>query len=105
LVSPPDLRKVSELVIGGPTSSPIFSAEELTGTTVHVRKSSSYYESLTALNATLRAQGKAPVRLILVPDALEDEDMMEMLNAGLFERIVVDDWKAKMWAPSLPHIK
>jgi ABC-type amino acid transport substrate-binding protein len=40
-VSPPDLRKVSELVIGGPTSSPISSAEELTGTTVHVRKSSS----------------------------------------------------------------
>ena len=104
-VSPPDLRKVSELVIGGLTSSPISSAEELTGTTVHVRKSSSYYESLTALNAKLRAQGKAPVRLILVPDALEDEDMMEMLNAGLFERIVVDDWKAKMWAPVLPHIK
>jgi membrane-bound lytic murein transglycosylase MltF len=60
---------------------------------------------LTALNARLRAQGKAPVKLILVPDALEDEDMMEMVNAGLFERIIVDDWKAKMWAPVLPNIK
>jgi membrane-bound lytic murein transglycosylase MltF len=81
------------------------SADDLAGTTVHVRKASSYYESLIALNARLRAQGKAPVKLILVPDALEDEDMMEMLNAGLFERIIVDDWKAKMWAPVLPHIK
>ena len=104
-VSPPDLRKVSEVVISGSASLPVGSADELAGTTVHVRKASSYYESLIALNAHLRAQGKAPVKLILVPDALEDEDIMEMLNAGLFERIIVDDWKAKMWAPVLPHIK
>ena len=32
-------------------------------------------------------------------DALEDEDMLEMLNAGLLQAVVVDDWKAKMWAP------
>src|SRR5215831_11177089 len=104
-VSPLNLRKVSELVIGGPTSSPIHSVEQLAGTTVHVRRSSSYYESLIALNGDLRAQGKTPVQLILVPDTLEDEDMMEMLNAGLFERIVVDDWKVKLWAPVLPQIK
>ena len=40
-----------------------------------------------------------------MPDALEDEDMMEMLNAGLLEAIVVDDWKARMWAQVLPKIK
>jgi membrane-bound lytic murein transglycosylase MltF len=42
---------------------------------------------------------------VLVPDALEDEDMMEMLNIGLLESIVVDNWKAKMWAQILPKIK
>ncbi len=31
--------------------------------------------------------------------------MMEMLNAGLFEAIVVDDWKARMWAQALPKLK
>ena len=31
--------------------------------------------------------------------------MMEMLNAGLLEAIVVDDWKAGMWAQILPKIK
>jgi membrane-bound lytic murein transglycosylase MltF len=30
--------------------------------------------------------------------------MMEMLNAGLFEAIIVDDWKARMWAQLLPNI-
>jgi len=45
------------------------------------------------------------VKLVLVPDALEDEDMMEMLNAGLLEIIIVDDWKAKMWAQILPKLR
>ena len=45
------------------------------------------------------------MKIVLVPDALEDEDMLEMLDAGLLEAIVVDDWKAKMWAQILPKIK
>jgi membrane-bound lytic murein transglycosylase MltF len=43
--------------------------------------------------------------VVLVPDALEDEDMLEMLNAGLFQVIIVDDWLARMWAQVLPKIK
>jgi membrane-bound lytic murein transglycosylase MltF len=41
---------------------------------------------------------------VLVPDALEDEDMMEMVNAGVMQAIVVDDWKARMWAQVLPKL-
>jgi membrane-bound lytic murein transglycosylase MltF len=70
-----------------------------------VRAASSYHESLVALNARLQRAGRPPARLVLVPDALEDEDMMEMLNAGLFEAIVVDDWKARVWAQVLPKVK
>ena len=70
-----------------------------------MRKASSYYASLTALNERFRKAGKPPVKLVLVPDALEDEDMLEMLNAGLLQAIVVDDWKAKMWAQVLPKLK
>ena len=31
--------------------------------------------------------------------------MMDMLNAGLLQFIVVDDWKARMWAQVLPKVK
>ena len=96
---------VSEVVVTGPRSPEIATAEDLAGKTVHVRKSSSYYESLISLNERLGGGGKAEVKLVPVPDALEDEDMMEMLNAGLLEAIVVDNWKAKMWAQILPEIK
>ena len=45
------------------------------------------------------------MKLTLVPDELEDEDMMEMLAAGLLRLIVVDDWKAKLWSGILPNIQ
>jgi membrane-bound lytic murein transglycosylase MltF len=94
-----------ELVVTGPKSPAIQTAEDLSGKTVHVRKSSSYYESLQALNGLFKKEGKPAANLVLVPDALEDEDLLEMLNAGLLEAVVVDNWKAKMWAEILPKIK
>jgi membrane-bound lytic murein transglycosylase MltF len=96
---------VSELVLTGPKSLPIASADDLSGRAVHVRKSSNAYQSLVELNDHLKDAGKPPVNLVLVPDALEDKDSMEMLNAGLFQAIVVDDWMAHMWAPVLPRIR
>jgi len=104
-VSLPDQTSVKELVVTGPKSPAIATADDLAGKTVHVRKASSYHESLVALNGRFAKERKPAMKIVLVPDALEDEDMMEMLNAGLLEAIVVDDWKAKMWAQILPKIK
>lgn len=104
-VAPADRKPSTELVLTRPDGPVIASVEDLAGKTVQVRKSSSYHESLQTLNDRLRKEGKAPVRLVLVPEALEDEDMMEMLNAGLLQVIVVDDWKARPWARVLRNVK
>jgi membrane-bound lytic murein transglycosylase MltF len=102
--APPDLRAVSEVVLTHNQDGPLASAEELAGKTVHVRASSSYHESLQTLNQLLTRAGKAPVVIVPVSELLEDEDLMEMLDAGVLPAIVVDDWKAKMWANILPNI-
>jgi membrane-bound lytic murein transglycosylase MltF len=102
----PDEKLVnSEVVVTAAAAPAVASDDDLSGRTVHVRRTSSYYASLADLNQRLKQAGKAEVRLVLVPDALEDEDMMEMVNAGLIETIVVDDWKAKMWAQVLTRMK
>ncbi|TMH43624.1 MAG: transporter substrate-binding domain-containing protein [Betaproteobacteria bacterium] len=104
-VAPQDRKPVRELIVTGPASPELATLDDLSGKTVHVRKASSYYESLVALNARLTKERKAPVKLVELPDALEDEDALEMLAAGLFELAVVDDWKALLWARILPKIK
>jgi membrane-bound lytic murein transglycosylase MltF len=103
-VAPSDLPFVSDLLITGARSPALNSIDDLAGRTVHVRRSSGAYESLAALNERLITEGKPTVALALVPDGLEDEDMMEMVNAGLLEAIVVKDWVAKMWAQVLPKV-
>jgi len=102
--SNPDLKDVVEIVVTGPASPKIATLDDLAGREVHVRRSSSYYESLVRLNQRFRDERKREMTLTLVPDALEDEDMMEMLGAGLLKLIVVDDWKARLWAGLVPRI-
>lgn len=103
--APPDASNVNEIVATGPGAPALASLDDLAGKTVHVRPSSSYYESLQTLNKRLVAAGKPRVVIVPLPDALEDEDKLEMLNAGLLKIVVVDDWKARLWAPTLPKIK
>jgi membrane-bound lytic murein transglycosylase MltF len=98
-------RTLNEIVVTGPKSPDVKSLDGLSGKTVHVRKASSYYESLRELNERFKREGKPEIQMILVPDSLEDEDMMEMLDAGLIELLVVDDWKAHMWSLVLPKTK
>lgn len=102
---PPNRKPVRELVVTGPRSPRLATLDDMAGKTVQVRRSSSYYESLTALDRQLRASGKLPLKIVLLPDALEDEDALEMLNAGLLQILVVDEWKARLWAQVLPNIK
>jgi len=104
-VAPTDRKPAQEVIVTGPRSPAVATLEDLSGKTIHVRRATSYYESVIALNERLRKAGKVPVKIALLADALEDEDKLEMLNAGLFEFVVVDDWKAKMWAPVLSKIK
>ena len=102
---PADLRAFSEVVLSRADAPAVLRVEDLAGQTVHVRRSSSYFDSLTALNAKLRAARKPVVRIELVPDALEDEELMDMLNAGLLRNVVVDDYMARMWSPLLPQVR
>jgi membrane-bound lytic murein transglycosylase MltF len=96
---------VRELIAMGPKAPEVKTLEDLAGKTVDVRPSTSYAESLAALNTRLVAAGKPPVKIVYLSDALEDEDKLEMLNAGLLQFVVVDDWKARIWAQVLPNIK
>jgi len=93
----PTRTDVNEIVVTGPGAPAIASVEDLSGQEVFVRKASKYYLSLLALNERLQAAGKPAVVLQTVPENLEDEDLLEMVNAGLIPITVVDDYLAEFW--------
>jgi membrane-bound lytic murein transglycosylase MltF len=80
------------------------SLEDLSGRRLFVHKNSAYDDRLRTLNATLKARGKAPVMIETASDNLEDDDLLEMVNAGLIPAVVVDDYLAKFWKQVFPRI-
>jgi membrane-bound lytic murein transglycosylase MltF len=96
---------VDEIVVTGPASPELRSLDDLSGQEIFVRLSSSYFQSLWHLNERFGREGKPPLRIKPAPEALADEDLLEMLNAGLVAFAVVDAPKAEFWAQVLPDIR
>ncbi|MDM5071797.1 MULTISPECIES: lytic transglycosylase F [Aeromonas] len=101
----PLLENVRELLISGPASPKVESAADLGGQTLYVRPSSSYFESLIAYNQARKAAGEPLIDIQPAPEALEDEDLVEMVNAGLLPFIVMDEHKARFWQKIFPAIR
>ncbi len=95
--SAPYASGVREVVVTGPASAPLASLEDLSGQKVFVRRSSSYWTHLEALNERFRRSKRAQIDLIAVPEVLSDDEILEMVNAGLVPTTVVDLYEARIW--------
>jgi membrane-bound lytic murein transglycosylase MltF len=103
--SDPLASGVDEILVSGADKQSFKSIFDLSGLKIHVRKSSSYYESLVRLNETLRSLKKKEVIIAEADENLEDEDLLEMVNAGLLDYMVIDNHKGEFWAQIFDQIK
>ena len=95
--SSPLLTGVSEVLVTGPGAPDIASWDDLAEHEIHVRRSSSYFESLQRLNESRRAARAPTLNVESADEILEDEDLLEMVNAGLIPATIVDSHKAEFW--------
>ncbi len=96
--SDPAHRNVTELVVTHADGPRIESLDDLVDVGLSLRKSSSYYEHLSALNRERRRSGKKAVPIRPMDELLEDYDLLEMVNAGMLPAVVVDSHKAEFWS-------
>lgn len=93
----PFAKDIKEVLVTGPTAAPVATLDDLAGREIHVRRSSSYFEHLQSLSGTLEAKGLKAIAISELDEELEDEDILEMVNAGLLPWAVVDEHKAGIW--------
>src|SRR5262245_27774321 len=103
--SKPLAQDVREIVVTGPSAPRLARLEDLAGQQVHVRRSSSYYGSVEALSERLVKAGRKPIVIRDVDENLEDEDVLEMMDAGLLGITVVDQHKADFWVTVFKKIR
>lgn len=97
LFSEPTRTNVSQVVVTGPGAPSIATGDDLAGQAVFVRRASPYFDTLTRLSEDLQKRGKPAIVIDEAPDPLEDDDILEMVNAGLAPITVVDDYLAEFW--------
>jgi len=78
--------------------------EDLSGTHVYVLNASSHAEHLRALDARLREAGLAPIDIEEADPRLGADDILELVNAGVVDATVMDDYKALLWQRVLPNL-
>jgi membrane-bound lytic murein transglycosylase MltF len=93
----PIATNVKQVVVSGPGGPAITQLDDLSGKKIFVNPKSVYGESLDRLNESLKQRGKVPVIVKAADSNLGDEDLLEMVNAGLIPATVTIDIRADFW--------
>ena len=78
--------------------------QDLSGKKIFVNPLTTYSANLEKVNDLLRKQGKPPILIERADSNLLDEDLMEMVNAGIIPATVTISDRARLWSNVLPDI-
>ena len=101
----PYLSEISEILVTHKDAEPVSSRDDLAGKEVFVRKSSSYFESMTIINNVFKLKNMKPIKIIEADENLETEDILEMINTGAIDMTICDSHLAEIWSKVLPDIR
>lgn len=96
--------RADEIVVTHRDVDGIDSVSDLGGRNVYVLRGSSYAEHLRTLSRILVTQGYEPIEITEADPNLLSEDILELVNAGIVDVTVIDDYKGNLWSKVLPDI-
>jgi len=100
----PTRTGVSAIVVTGPGAQPVTRVEDLAGKEVYLRASMVTSQGVERFNASLAGKGLPPAKIRPAPEVLADEDILEMVNAGLVGTTLAYDYVAEFWQQVLPKL-
>jgi membrane-bound lytic murein transglycosylase MltF len=104
LFTTPIESNVKEVIVTGPKAKPATSLQDLSGKAVFVNPLTDYYATLQRLNAELQHSGKPPILVKAADKNLTDEDLLEMVSAGLIPATATINVRADFWSKVLPQL-
>lgn len=101
----PYIENIDEVVVGHKEGADLRAIEDLEGRKIHVTAGTSYVTHLKKINLRLRKQFLRPIRIIEADTHLEEEDLLQMVDAGIYDLTVVDSHLADIWSKTLPNLR
>jgi len=103
--SDPVRENINYVLVTGPKSPAVAKIEDLSGKEVYIHKLSAFYLAIQKLNERFKAEGRAPVIVKEADANLAEDDLLEMVNAGLVEMTVARDLYADFWSKIYTEIQ
>jgi membrane-bound lytic murein transglycosylase MltF len=102
--STPLMTDVKQIIVTGSDLGSISTLADLGGKEVYVNPISTYYQNLQLANETLKKSGKIPILIKAADKNLTDDDLVQMVNAGLIPATVTIQQRADLWSQVLPNV-
>ena len=103
--STPIQTDVTQIVVTGPSFGAASTIADLGGKEVYANPLTSYYQNLQKANETLRKDGKPLIVVKAADKNLMDDDLVQMVNAGLIPATVTTKLRADLWSKVLDNIQ
>lgn len=101
----PYIKNITEILVTNKKNKAPSRLEELAGQQVIVVSNSSYIIHIERMNQALGQMGLPAIEIIKADSLLESEDILEMVNAGLFDYTVVDSHIAEIYENIYSNIR
>ena len=103
--STPLQTDVTQIIVTGSGLGPVSTLADLGGKEVYANPLTSYYANLQKANEQLQKSGKTPIVIKAADKNLMDDDLVQMVNAGLIPATVTTKQRADFWSKVLDHIQ
>jgi membrane-bound lytic murein transglycosylase MltF len=98
-------KDVKQVLVSGENFGTVSDLNDLGGKQVYANPLSVNYEKLQRINEGLRNAGKSLIAIKAADKNLLDDDLVQMVNAGLLPATVTSLERAQFWSQVLPHLK
>jgi len=103
--SSPIRKDVRQIVVTGIRYDTVSTLADLSGKEVFVNPLTVYRESLEKVNDRLQRSGNAPILIRTADPHLNEDDLVQMVNAGLIPATVTTGMRAELWSRVLHNLK
>ncbi|MBD3611054.1 MAG: transporter substrate-binding domain-containing protein, partial [Hydrogenovibrio crunogenus] len=101
----PYINNVKEILVSSKDAEPIEKLADFSGKQIIVVSNSSYIIHLEAINQTLGRLGLPTMEIVKADPLIESEDILELINEGIYQYTVVDNHIAYIWQRVLDNIQ
>jgi len=103
--STPLLNDATQIIVTGPEYAAVSTLEGLGGKRVYANPLTVYFENLQKVNESLKKAGKTPISIEAADRNLGDDDLIQMVGAGLIPATVTTKTRADLWSQVLTNLK